>query len=179
MVADNDLAVGLFVEHLSQSPIWDESVVFITEDDAQNGPDHVDAHRSLMLVASPYTRRGHVESTMYSTAGALRTMELILGMPPMSQYDAAATPFFACFQPEADTTPYRARPANVDLNELNVAHNELSELSERIDLTREDAVPDELFTAIIWRTVRGLDAEVPAPRRGAFIRVGEEEEADD
>ena len=178
MVADNDLAIGLFVEHLSQSSIWKESVVFITEDDAQNGPDHVDAHRSLMLVASPYTRRGHVESTMYSTAGALRTMELILGMPPMSQYDAAATPLFACFQPEADTTPYRARAANVDLNELNVVRNELSELSERIDLTREDAVPDELFTAIIWRTVRGLDAEVPAPRRGAFIRVGEEEEDD-
>ncbi len=179
MVADNDLAIGLFVEHLSQSPIWQESVVFITEDDAQNGPDHVDAHRSLMLVASPYTRRGHVASTMYSTAGGLRTMELILGLPPMSQYDAAATPLFACFQAEADTRPYRARPARVDLDELNVAQNELSELSRRINLEREDAVPDELFTMIIWKTMRGLDAEVPAPRRGAFIRTGEEEEEED
>ncbi len=178
MVADNDLAIGLFVEHLSRSAIWRESVVFITEDDAQNGPDHVDAHRSLMLVASPYTRRRHVESSMYSTAGALRTMELILGLPPMSQYDAAATPFFACFQSEADTTDYRARPARIDLDELNVARNGLSELSEQINLDREDAVPDELFTSIIWKTVRGPDAEVPAPRRGAFIRVGEKEDED-
>ena len=179
MVADNDLAIGLFVEHLSQSAIWKESVVFITEDDAQNGPDHVDAHRSLLLVASPYTRRGHVESTMYSTAGALRTMELILGLPPMSQYDAAATPLFACFQSTADLTPYRARANTVDLDELNVARNELSELSERIDLSREDGVPDRLFTSIVWRAVRGIDAPVPAPRRGAFILTAEGEDDDD
>lgn len=178
MVADNDLAIGLFVDHLSRSPIWPESVVFITEDDAQNGPDHVDAHRSLLLVASPYTRRGHVESTMYSTASALRTMELILGLPPMSQYDAAATPLYACFRSEPDLTPYRVRPNGVDLNELNVARNELSRSSERIDLSREDAVPDELFTAIIWKTVRGEQAVVPAPRRGAWLRTPEEEDED-
>ncbi len=178
MVADNDLAVGLFVEHLSNSPIWKESVVFITEDDAQNGPDHVDAHRSLLLIASPYTRRGHVESTMYSTAGALRTMELILGLPPMSQYDAAATPLFACFRTEPDKRPYRALPNNIDLDELNTERNELSDLSERIDLSREDGVPDNLFTSIIWRTVRGPDAMVPAPRRGAFVRAETEEEED-
>lgn len=176
MVADNDLAIGLFVEHLSQSSIWKESVVFITEDDAQNGPDHVDAHRSLMLIASPYTRRKHVESTMYSTAGALRTMELILGLPPMSQYDAAATPLFACFQDTPDMTGYRARPARISLDAVNVKRNSLSELSEKIDLDREDQVPDELFTAIIWKTVLGEEALVPAPRRGAFIKIGEDED---
>ena len=97
MVADNDLAVGRFVEHLSKSKIWKESAVFVLEDDAQNGPDHVDAHRSPCLVISPYTRRKHVESSMYSTSSVLRTMELILGLSPMSQYDAAAKPMYACF----------------------------------------------------------------------------------
>jgi DNA-binding beta-propeller fold protein YncE len=179
MVADNDLAIGKFVEHLSQSSIWKESVVFITEDDAQNGPDHVDAHRSLMLIASPYTRRKYVESTMYSTAGALRTMELILGLPPMSQYDAAATPLYACFQNTPDLTGYRARPANIDLDAVNTQRNGLSELSDKIDLSSEDQVPDELFTAIIWKTVLGEDAVVPAPRRGAFIKTGETEKDED
>ncbi|MEL6251400.1 MAG: bifunctional YncE family protein/alkaline phosphatase family protein, partial [Bacteroidota bacterium] len=95
MVADNDLAVGLLVEHISKSSIWKESCIFILEDDAQNGADHVDAHRSIALIASPYTKRKHKESSMYSTSSMLRTMELILGLPPMSQYDAAATPMYA------------------------------------------------------------------------------------
>ena len=96
-VADNDLAVGRFVEHLSKSSIWNESVVFILEDDAQNGPDHVDAHRSIAFVAGGFVKRGFVDHTMYSTSGILRTMELILGLKPMSQYDAAATPMWRCF----------------------------------------------------------------------------------
>lgn len=88
MVADNDLALGMFVEYLSKSPIWKETAIFVLEDDAQNGPDHLDAHRSPALVISPYTKRRHKESTMYSTTSMLRTMELILGLPPMSQHDA-------------------------------------------------------------------------------------------
>jgi hypothetical protein len=96
-VADNDLALGRFVEHLSKTKIWGESAVFVVEDDAQNGPDHVDAHRSPALVISPWVRRRQVDHTMYSTAGILRTMELILGLPPMSQYDAAATPLWRPF----------------------------------------------------------------------------------
>ena len=90
-VADNDLAVGMFVEYLSKSSIWKESAVFMIEDDAQNGPDHVDAHRTTAYVAGPFVKRGFVDHTMYSTSSMLRTMELILGLPPMSQYDAAAT----------------------------------------------------------------------------------------
>ncbi|MCB0630272.1 MAG: bifunctional YncE family protein/alkaline phosphatase family protein [Lewinella sp.] len=179
MVADNDLALGLFVEHLSKSPIWPETAIFVLEDDAQNGPDHVDAHRSVLLVASPYTKRKQVISTMYSTASVLRTMELILGLPPMSQYDAAATPLYACFQSEPDLTPYTHAPNRVDLDELNTENGRLSDLSWKLNLDREDQAPDLLFSEIIWKTMRGEGSTMPAPRRGAFIRVGEDEDEDE
>ena len=97
MVADNDLALGQFVDLVSHSAIWKESAIFVLEDDAQNGPDHVDAHRSVLLAISPFSRRGVVDSTLYTTSGVLRTMELILGLPPMSQHDAAATPMIRAF----------------------------------------------------------------------------------
>ncbi|MBC8104461.1 MAG: beta-propeller fold lactonase family protein, partial [Cytophagales bacterium] len=97
-VASNDLGLGKIVEALSRSRFWKETAIFVIEDDAQNGPDHVDAHRTVALVISPYTRRGHVDSTFYSTCSLLRTMELILGLPPMSQFDAAATPLYASFR---------------------------------------------------------------------------------
>ena len=116
-VADNDLAVGLFVEHLSQSKIWNESAVFVLEDDAQNGPDHVDAHRSTAYVISPYVKRNYVDHSMYSTTSMLRTIELILGMPPMTQYDAAANPMWHCFSAKPDFTAFTHLPANVSLNE--------------------------------------------------------------
>ena len=101
MVADNDLALGRFVDIISHSRIWKESAIFVLEDDAQNGPDHVDAHRSVLLAISPFIRRGVVDSTLYTTSGVLRTMELILGLPPMSQYDAAATPMYHAFSDHA------------------------------------------------------------------------------
>ena len=114
MVAENDLALGRVVEAISKSRYWKESAIFVLEDDAQNGPDHVDAHRSVALVVSPFARRGAVDSTLYTTSGMLRTMELILGLPPMSQYDAAATPMYNAFQatPGADARS-RSRPARV------------------------------------------------------------------
>ena len=178
MVADNDLAVGRFVEHISNSSIWSESVIFILEDDAQNGPDHVDAHRSILMVVSPYTKRKHKESTMYSTASVLRTIELILGLPPMSQYDAAATPLYACFTKEADLSPFKARPNQIDLDEMNVEENRLSMLSEQMNLDLEDQAPDELLNEVIWKAIRGLDSKVPAPRRSAFVKLGEESDDD-
>jgi YVTN family beta-propeller protein len=178
-VADNDLAVGRFVEHLSKSPIWKESVVFVLEDDAQNGPDHVDAHRSPALVVSSYTRRRHVEHTPYTTSGVLRTIELILGMPPMSQYDAAAVPLWRCFQKTPDLTPFTARPATVNLDEVNVAVNRNSRRMNGLDLAREDAIPDAEFNRIVWQTVRGLHSPVPAPRRSAFVRVPARNEEED
>lgn len=179
MVADNDLAVGKLVEHLSNSPIWKESAIFVLEDDAQNGSDHVDAHRSIALVVSPYTKRNHVESTMYSTSAMLRTIELILGLPPMSQYDAAATPMFACFMETPDLTPFKALANRVNLEERNKDLGEISRISSELDLAQEDRIPDILFNQIIWKTVRGVDSEMPAPRRSAFVRLAEEVEEEE
>jgi YVTN family beta-propeller protein len=179
-VADNDLAVGMFVEYLSNSPIWKESVVFIVEDDAQNGPDHVDAHRTTAYVAGGFVKRGFVDHTMYSTSSMLRTMELILGLPPMSQYDAAATPMWQCFTANANTTPFKALPSNIDLNEKNRAVNATSKLSETFDFTKEDRIPDLVFSEVIWKAVKGEDAVMPAPRRSAFVKlVDEDEEGED
>lgn len=170
-VADNDLAVGMFVEHLSKSPVWKESAVFILEDDAQNGPDHVDAHRSNALVISPYTKRKLVDNTMYSTSGMLRTIELILGLPPMSQYDAAATPMWRSFTPIPDYTPFSAVPSNVNLNDVNTKATASAKKSELFDFSEVDKINDRLFNEVLWKGLKGEDAEVPAPRRGAFVRV--------
>ena len=109
MVAENDLALGRLVEAISRSRFWNESAIFVLEDDAQNGPDHVDAHRSPAFVISPFTKRGAVDSTLYTTSGMLRTMELILGLPPMSQYDAAAAPMYNAFQTDAGADAVHAR----------------------------------------------------------------------
>lgn len=175
-VADNDLAVGLFVEYLSKSPVWKESAVFILEDDAQNGADHVDAHRSIAFVAGPHVKRGFVDHTLYTTNSMLRTMELILGLPPMSQHDAAATPMFRCFTAKADTRPFVHKVPAVNLDDRNTAVTPLSKQFEGFDYTKEDAVPDLLFNQLLWKALHGEDAEMPAPRRGAWVLAEEEEE---
>ncbi|RIV23855.1 hypothetical protein DYU11_12890 [Fibrisoma montanum] len=178
-VADNDLAVGLLVEHISKSPIWMESAIFILEDDAQNGPDHVDAHRSTALVISPYTKRKFVDHTMYSTSGMLRTIELILGLPPMSQYDAGATPMFRAFSATPTLTPYQSVPANVDLDALNTADTRSARRSAELDFADVDRIDDNLFNEILWKGLRGEDAVLPAPRRSAFVRVVNKGDDDD
>jgi hypothetical protein len=178
-VGDNDLAIGRFIEHLSNSPIWNESVVFILEDDAQNGPDHIDAHRSPVFVAGPYVKRNTVLHNMYSTSGVLRTIELILGLPPMSQYDAAALPLFECFTSKADLTPYKCKPARVDLNQRNVAVNKSSKRSEAFNFLKEDAVPDLELNDVIWKSVKGEDSVMPAPRRSAFVILEKKKKDDD
>ena len=177
--ADNDQAVGRFIEHISRSPIWKESAIFILEDDAQNGPDHVDAHRSPAFVISPYIKRHYVDHTMYSTSGLLRTMELILGLPPMSQYDAAAMPLFRSFTAIPDFTPYSAKPANININERNTAMNKLAMESAQLDLAVEDAAPDIPFNEIIWKAIKGENSVMPAPRHSAFIKVAEKQKDDD
>ena len=174
-VADNDLALGLFIDYLSHSSIWNESVVFVVEDDAQNGPDHVDAHRSVALVAGGFVKKGFVDHTMYSTTSILRTIELILGLPPMSQYDASATPMWRCFEKTADHLPYNYRKCNIDLNLKNSTENKWQVLSEKLDFSKEDRAPDDLFNRIIWAAVRGDDAAYPAPRRAAFLKADEDE----
>ncbi|MBD0332064.1 MAG: bifunctional YncE family protein/alkaline phosphatase family protein, partial [Chitinophagaceae bacterium] len=173
-VADNDLAVGLFIEHLSKSPIWKQTAVFIIEDDAQNGPDHVDAHRTTAYVAGGFVRRRYVDHTMYSTSSMLRTIELILGLPPMTQYDAAATPMWRCFNSTANLTPFKSLPLNVDLNERNTVLNEWQRRSEEFNLTKEDAVPDLEFNIVLWHAIKG-DKPFPGPKRAAFLQVKDDD----
>ena len=178
-VGDNDLAIGRFIEHLSKSPIWKESVVFILEDDAQNGPDHVDAHRSPVFVAGGYVKRHAVIHSMYSTSGVLRTIELILGLPPMSQYDAAALPLYECFTNKPDLSPYIAKPAQVDLEQRNVAVNQSSKRSQSFNFAKEDAVPDLELNDVIWKFAKGENATLPAPKRSAFVILEKKKKDDD
>ncbi len=178
-VGDNDLAVGLFVEYLSKSPIWKETAIFIVEDDAQNGPDHVDAHRTTAYVAGGFVKRKFVDHTMYSTSSMLRTMELILGMPPMTQYDAAAEPMWRCFSSTPDLTAFESVPPQVDINEKNVAVNEWQRRSELFDLTKEDAVPDLEFNIVLWHGIKGSHIPFPGPRRSAFFKSKNEKDEDD
>ena len=176
--ADNDLAVGMLVDYLSKSPIWKQSVVFVLEDDAQNGPDHVDAHRSPAFVAGGFVKRGFVDHTMYSTTSVLRTIELILGIPPMSQYDAAATPMWRCFSAKPDLTVFNAKPLQWDINEKNSAVNAWQRKSDTFDFSKEDLVPDRAFTEVIWKAVKGDNAIVPSPKRAAFVKLAEEKDRD-
>lgn len=178
-VADNDLAVGQFVEHLSKSPIWNETAIFILEDDAQNGADHVDAHRSIAFVAGGFVKRGYVDHTMYSTSSMLRTIELILGIPPMSQYDAAATPMWRCFAPRPISGTFSSILPQIDLNEKNTAMNEWQKRSEKFDLSKEDAVPDLEFNLVLWHGLKGNDIPFPGPKRAAFYKPHNKTDKDD
>ena len=169
-VADNDLAVGMFVEHLSKSSIWKETAVFIIEDDAQNGADHVDAHRSTAYLAGGFVKRNYIDHTPYTTSSMLRTMELILGIPPMSQYDAAALPMWRCFSSQPTTTAFIAKPAQIDLKEVNTAMNEWQRLSDKMDFVKEDNVPDLEFNRILWHGLKGDHVPFPGPKRAAFYK---------
>ena len=173
-VAGNDLGVGMFINYLSKSLIWKESLVVIVEDDAQDGPDHVDAHRSTAYLAGPYVKRHFVDHTPYTTTGLLRTIELILGLPPMSQYDAAAIPLWRSFTPIPNTSVFNYLPEQVDLNQKNSVTNKLSELSAAFNFTKEDAVPDASFNEVLWKGIKGMNSPVPSPRRAAFVRVRKE-----
>ena len=167
MVADNDLALGRIVEAVTHSSYWKDTAIFVLEDDAQNGPDHVDSHRSIALVISPYARRGVVDSTLYSTVSMLRTMELILGLPPLTQYDAAATPMYAAFTEKPDFRPYTAVKPQVDLNKRNAADTPDAAASARMDFSDVDRINDHELNAILWRAIKG-DVPMPSPLRSAF-----------
>jgi hypothetical protein len=163
MVASNDLAVGMLVERVSHSRYWPTTAIFMIEDDAQDGPDHVDARRTAALVISPYVKRGIVDSTLYSTSSMLRTMELLLGLPPMSQYDAAATPMYASFGTEPDPTPFTLVPAQVSLDERNTEKSYGAQLSKKMDFSDLDLAPMHLLNEIIWKSVKGADSPMPPP----------------
>ena len=166
-VADNDLALGQLVDAVSHSKFWPHTAIFVVEDDAQNGPDHVDAHRTVALVISPYTKRGAVDSTLYSTSSMLRTMELLLGLQPMTQFDAAATPMFNSFQAHPNLQPYAALSANVDLTVTNTVAAWGSRI--RFNFAKEDAADDRLLNEVVWRSVKGPAQPMPAPVRAGFV----------
>ncbi len=168
-LADNDLALGRVVEGVSRSKFWKDTAIFVIEDDAQNGSDHVDAHRTVALVVSPYTKRGYVDSTLYSTSSMLRTMELILGLKPMSQFDAAARPMYDSFQAKADLRPYKHRVPQTDMSARNKRGDYGVRRSAQMDFSKEDAADDLALNEIIWKSVRGAAAPMPPPVRAAFV----------
>ena len=175
-VASNDLGVGKIVEACSKSRFWKNMAIFIVEDDAQNGPDHVDAHRTVALVVSPYTRRAQVDSTFYSTCSLLRTMELILHLPPMSQFDAAATPLYHSFTAKPDFTPYACRPARIDLNAKNIKTAYGAKASLALNFSEPDllTVQDEdTLNRVLWHSVKGANTPYPGiVRRPLFNHLG-------
>ena len=177
-VADNDLAVGLFVDYLSHSRVWKNSLVVIVEDDAQNGPDHVDAHRSTAYLAGGYVKQGFVDHTAYTTTSLLRTIELILGLPPMTQYDAPSTPLWRCMNNTPDHPAFTVRPCNIDLNLKNLAQNTWQKKSQKFDFSKEDMVSDAEFNEVIWKAVKGLDSPCPPSVHAAFFMPSDHKDKD-
>jgi YVTN family beta-propeller protein len=168
-VADNDYALGTIVESVSHSRFWSTTAIFVLEDDAQNGPDHVDSHRSPAFVISPYARRRAVDSAMYNTTSTLRTMELLLGLNPLTQFDAAARPMHAAFQTTPDAAPYTAEKPRIALDQRNPAASPTAARSQKLDFTEEDRADDNELNDILWVAVRGTQAP-PAPTRSYFAR---------
>jgi YVTN family beta-propeller protein len=153
-VGNNDLALGRLVEAATHSKFWGQMAIFVIEDDTQNGPDHVDAHRTTGLVLSPFCKRHFVDSTLYTTASMLRTMELVLGLPPLTQYDAGATPMFNCFQGAASATTWAAMTPQVDLNAKNTIRSAYSEESSKMNFAEYDLAPEDELNRILWYHAR-------------------------
>jgi YVTN family beta-propeller protein len=173
-VADNDLALGKLVDAVSHSKFWAKTCIFVIEDDPQAGFDHVDGHRSLCLVVSPYTKRGQVVSKFYNQTSVLHTMELMLGLPPMNQFDAMAPAMRECFTETADLRPYKGLPNKVPLDQMNPkkgdlkgAAEEQARLSEGLDLSEPDRADEDVLNRILWHAMRGVDVRYPAEFAGA------------
>ena len=168
-VADNDLAFGRVVEAVSHSKFWTNTCLFAIEDDPQNGWDHVSGYRTTAYVASPYTKRGATISTQYNQTSLLRTMELILGLPPMNQMDATATPMFDCFTNTPDFTAFDSVTNRVPLDEMNppLKKNLDAQLrkdamvSARLPLEKADQCPENLLNHILWRATKGSQTPYP------------------
>lgn len=160
-VADNDYALGRLVDAVSHSEFWKDTAIFVTEDDAQNGPDHVDAHRTIALAISPYTQTGRVDSTFYSTSSMLRTMELILGVGPLTQFDTYATPMVSAVTRAPNTAQYDARTPRQSFAVQNAADAPLAAESSAQDLSREDRADEQVMNRATWKSVMGRDAVMP------------------
>jgi len=163
MVANNDYALGLIVERVTHSKYWPETAIFIVEDDAQDGPDHIDARRTIGFAISPYIKHGSVDKTPYTTASMLRTMELLLGLPPMTQFDAAAPPMYAAFGTEADLAPYQHIKPQVDVNAKNTSKSFGAAASARMDFDDVDEAPMFELNEILWKSIKGADSPMPLP----------------
>jgi hypothetical protein len=161
MVADNDYALGMLVEGVSKSKFWESTAIFVIEDDAQNGPDHVDSHRSIAFVISPYAKRRVVDSTWYNTTSVLRTMELLVGLQPMTIFDAFARPMASCFQSQPDTRPYEAEKPRWNLDEVNPQNTALGARTLRMDLSEADLIDDDEMNDILWRAIKGTEPPPP------------------
>jgi hypothetical protein len=175
MVADNDLALGRIVEGLSKSQFWKKMAIFVVEDDAQNGVDHVDGHRTVALAVSPYIRRGHVDSTFYSNQSMLKTIELILGLPTLSLFDMIANDMRAGFHNTPDFTPYTAVTPAQSLDEVNPPLRALrgqqlraARDSARMRWETPDAAPTERLNRIVWHAIKGWNKPYPRVRQASF-----------
>lgn len=186
MVADNDLALGQIVEALTKSPFWKKMAIFVVEDDAQNGVDHVDGHRTVALAISPYTRRGHVDSTFYAQQSILKTIELILGLPTLSLFDLIANDMRASFTNTPDFTPYQAVEPKQSLFELNppltslkgqARRDAIASMKMRFDVP--DAAPTEALNRIVWRQVMGSKLPYPRVKQSVFVPLAVEIDDDD
>ena len=175
-VASNDYALGKLVEAVSKSKYWKETAIMVIEDDAQNGPDHVDAHRTVALAISPYTRRGILDSTFYNTTSILRTIELLLGLDPMSPFDATATPMYKAFGSKADITPYTAIKPATDIDAKNPPKTALLKLQGKIDFSapdRMDVAGEQRLNRVLWHSIKGLRTPYPGITRSPlFSRDG-------
>ncbi len=168
-VADNDLALGRIVEAISHSKFWPETCIFVVQDDPQNGFDHIDGHRTVAMVISPYTRRKVVDSTNYNQTSMVRTMELILGLPPMNQFDSSATSMASCFTDQQDLTPYEAVPNQIPLDRLNPQLSQIKDARQRhwaaesvkLELDDIDEADENIFNRILWHARRGQDDNYP------------------
>ena len=163
MVADNDLALGRIVETISHGRFWPRSVIFVLEDDAQDGPDHVDCHRSPLLVISPFARRHVVEHRRYTTASVLKTIEQILGMGSLTYFDDRAASLLSDFQQRQDLTPYSTRQPPVSLGEKNTPDSPGARTSAQWDFREADRAPVQELNRVIWQSMRGVDSVPPAP----------------
>jgi DNA-binding beta-propeller fold protein YncE len=168
--ADNDQAVGMVVEAVSKSRYWNETAIFVIEDDAQAGPDHVDSHRSTCYVISPWVKRHAVNSTMYNQASVLRTMEIILGMHPMTTYDAGARPMFGVFASAASPGTYTLEKPRISLTDRNPAKSPTAARSNRMNFKEADDIDDDELNAILWAAIKGPGVPMPAPVRSRFAR---------
>jgi len=168
LFADNDYALGMIVEAVSKSKFWSKTAIFILEDDAQNGPDHVDSHRSPAFILSPYTHRGIVDSSMYNTTSMLRTIELIIGLRPMTHFDAGARPMSAAFATTPDVKPYTAEKPRIPLDAINPEGTAAAAQSARMNFAEADMADDDDLNDVLWRTIK--KTAPPPPVRSIFSR---------